>query len=117
MQCQGATEGGAAEDSSSSSSDCVLVVEGSTLDFALQEELRSDFLELSGRCRVVLCCRSTPLQKSQVVQLLREKLGVMTLAVGRTLLHCVEEEGTNTYYHDGCTDGNITGSIGERHRY
>ncbi|XP_075883885.1 phospholipid-transporting ATPase VD isoform X2 [Nelusetta ayraudi] len=81
MQRQGATEGGAAEESSSSS-DCVLVVEGSTLDFALQEELRSDFLELSGRCRVVLCCRSTPLQKSQVVQLLREQLGVMTLAVG-----------------------------------
>lgn len=80
MQRQGATEGGAA------SSSCVLVVEGSTLDFALQEELRSHFLELSGRCRAVLCCRSTPLQKSQVVQLLREQLGVMTLAVGRTLL-------------------------------
>lgn len=92
MQRPGATEGGGAEaeePSSSSSSDCVLVVEGSTLDFALQEELWSDFLELSGRCRVVLCCRSTPLQKSQVVQLLREQLGVMTLAVGRTPLHCV----------------------------
>lgn len=108
MQRQGATEGGAAEESSSSS-DCVLVVEGSTLDFALQEELRSDFLELSGRCRVVLCCRSTPLQKSQVVQLLREQLGVMTLAVGRTLLDCVEEER--------CTDSNISSNIGERHRY
>lgn len=116
MQRQGATEGGAAEESSSSS-DCVLVVEGSTLDFALQEELRSDFLELSGRCRVVLCCRSTPLQKSQVVQLLREQLGVMTLAVGRTPLHCVEEEGTYTYCHEGCTDSNISSSIGERHRY
>lgn len=82
MQHQGATEGGAA----SSCSDFVLVVEGSTLEFALQEDLRNHFLELSGRCRAVLCCRSTPLQKSQVVKLLREQLRVMTLAVGRTLL-------------------------------
>lgn len=75
-----------AETGAADSPSCVLVVEGSTLDFALQGELQSHFLELSGRCRAVLCCRSTPLQKSQVVQLLREQLGVMTLAVGRMLL-------------------------------
>uniref|UniRef100_A0A8D3APR0 Phospholipid-transporting ATPase n=1 Tax=Scophthalmus maximus TaxID=52904 RepID=A0A8D3APR0_SCOMX len=60
----------------------VLVINGQTLDWALQEELKSDFLELSRRCKAVICCRSTPLQKSQVVRLIRDELGVMTLAVG-----------------------------------
>ncbi|KAK6304543.1 hypothetical protein J4Q44_G00251290 [Coregonus suidteri] len=59
-----------------------LVVDGRTLDFALQEDLKGDFLELSRRCRAVICCRSTPLQKSQVVRLVRDQLRVMTLAIG-----------------------------------
>lgn len=64
----------------------VLVVDGSTLDWALQEELRGDLLDLSCGCRAVICCRSTPLQKSQVVRFIREKLGVMTLAVGEHMV-------------------------------
>uniref|UniRef100_A0A8C0Q9K3 Phospholipid-transporting ATPase n=2 Tax=Canis lupus familiaris TaxID=9615 RepID=A0A8C0Q9K3_CANLF len=35
-----------------------------------------------GNCRSVLCCRSTPLQKSMVVKLVRSKLKAMTLAIG-----------------------------------
>uniref|UniRef100_A0A8C6S4T8 Phospholipid-transporting ATPase n=1 Tax=Neogobius melanostomus TaxID=47308 RepID=A0A8C6S4T8_9GOBI len=61
---------------------CVLVIDGFTLDWALQPELQSDFLELSKHCKAVICCRSTPLQKSQVVRLVGDKLKVMTLAVG-----------------------------------
>uniref|UniRef100_A0A8I3VZB3 Phospholipid-transporting ATPase n=1 Tax=Callithrix jacchus TaxID=9483 RepID=A0A8I3VZB3_CALJA len=34
------------------------------------------------KCRSVLCCRSTPLQKSMVVKLVRSKLQAMTLAIG-----------------------------------
>uniref|UniRef100_A0AAQ5ZK35 Phospholipid-transporting ATPase n=1 Tax=Amphiprion ocellaris TaxID=80972 RepID=A0AAQ5ZK35_AMPOC len=60
----------------------ILVIDGRTLNWALQEELKSNFLELTCRCKAVICCRSTPLQKSQVVQLIRDQLGVMTLAVG-----------------------------------
>ncbi|XP_049918301.1 probable phospholipid-transporting ATPase VD isoform X1 [Epinephelus moara] len=70
------------EPSSSSVGGFILVIDGRTLDWALQEELKSDFLELSCRCKAVICCRSTPLQKSQVVRLIRDQLGVMTLAVG-----------------------------------
>ncbi|XP_075964490.1 phospholipid-transporting ATPase VD isoform X2 [Anarhichas minor] len=70
------------ECSSGSVGDFVLVLDGRTLDWALQEEPRSDFLELSRRCKAVICCRSTPLQKSKVVRLIRDQLGVMTLAVG-----------------------------------
>ncbi|XP_061578966.1 phospholipid-transporting ATPase VD-like [Cololabis saira] len=60
----------------------VLVIDGRTLDWALQDGLQSSFLDLSRRCRAVICCRSTPLQKSQVVRLVRDRLGVLTLAVG-----------------------------------
>uniref|UniRef100_A0AAV2JJ38 Phospholipid-transporting ATPase n=1 Tax=Knipowitschia caucasica TaxID=637954 RepID=A0AAV2JJ38_KNICA len=60
----------------------VLVIDGLTLEWALQPELQKDFLELSKQCKAVICCRSTPLQKSQVVRLVRDKLNVMTLAVG-----------------------------------
>uniref|UniRef100_A0A673LEE3 Phospholipid-transporting ATPase n=1 Tax=Sinocyclocheilus rhinocerous TaxID=307959 RepID=A0A673LEE3_9TELE len=63
-------------------SDCVLVIDGRTLDYALQKELQGSFLELTCCCRSVICCRSTPLQKSQVVRLVRDKLKVMTLAIG-----------------------------------
>uniref|UniRef100_A0A6Q2ZL42 Phospholipid-transporting ATPase n=1 Tax=Esox lucius TaxID=8010 RepID=A0A6Q2ZL42_ESOLU len=58
------------------------LVYGCTLDFALQDDLKDNFLELSQHCRAVICCRSTPLQKSQVVRLVRDKLRVMTLAIG-----------------------------------
>ncbi|XP_038625040.1 probable phospholipid-transporting ATPase VD [Tachyglossus aculeatus] len=59
-----------------------LVVDGQTLELALQEGLQSRFLALTGRCRAVVCCRAAPLQKSQVVRLVRSSLHVMTLAVG-----------------------------------
>lgn len=71
------------ESSSGSVAGFVLVIDGRTLDWALQEELKSHFLELSQGCKAVICCRSTPLQKSQVVRLVRDQLGVMTLAVGK----------------------------------
>lgn len=60
-----------------------LVVDGRTLDFALQRDLEKYFLEVTGNCRSVICCRSTPLQKSQVVRLVGDSLGVMTLAIGK----------------------------------
>ncbi|XP_061742847.1 probable phospholipid-transporting ATPase VD [Nerophis ophidion] len=64
-------------------SDLGLVIDGRTLDWALQEEeAKSCFLEVTKSCKAVICCRSTPLQKSQVVRLVRDRLRVMTLAVG-----------------------------------
>ncbi|XP_012708071.2 probable phospholipid-transporting ATPase VD [Fundulus heteroclitus] len=70
------------EEREDGASSFVLVIDGRTLEWALQEELKGGFLELSRKCKAVICCRSTPLQKSKVVQLIRDKLGVMTLAVG-----------------------------------
>lgn len=62
--------------------DISLVIDGRTLTMALAPDLQDRFMELAKRCRSVLCCRVTPLQKSWVVMVVREKLKVMTLAVG-----------------------------------
>ncbi|KAM6963059.1 phospholipid-transporting ATPase VA [Aplochiton taeniatus] len=59
-----------------------LVIDGRTLAYALDKSLEDKFLAVARSCRSVLCCRSTPLQKSMVVKLVRSKLKVMTLAIG-----------------------------------
>ncbi|KAK6297999.1 hypothetical protein J4Q44_G00310540 [Coregonus suidteri] len=59
-----------------------LVIDGHTLGMALESDLVERFVELARRCRSVLCCRVTPLQKSTVVKVVRERLKVMTLAIG-----------------------------------
>nr|XP_057919773.1 phospholipid-transporting ATPase VB isoform X1 [Doryrhamphus excisus] len=62
--------------------DISLVIDGRTLAMALSPDLQDRFVELAKCCRSVLCCRVTPLQKSGVVKIVREKLRVMTLAIG-----------------------------------
>nr|XP_026251163.1 probable phospholipid-transporting ATPase VB [Urocitellus parryii] len=59
-----------------------LVINGKTLNVIFQGKLEKLFLELTQYCRSVLCCRCTPLQKSMIVKLVRDKLGVMTLSIG-----------------------------------
>ncbi|XP_072256808.1 phospholipid-transporting ATPase VB isoform X2 [Pyxicephalus adspersus] len=59
-----------------------LVIDGRTLNVIFQGGLEAKFLELTKHCRSVLCCRATPLQKSMVVRLVRDKLNVMTLSIG-----------------------------------
>lgn len=71
--------------SSSVHSSLGLVIDGKTLAYALDKTLGDKFLSLAKRCRSVLCCRSTPLQKSMVVKLVRDKLKAMTLAIGKCL--------------------------------
>ncbi|XP_008585414.1 PREDICTED: probable phospholipid-transporting ATPase VB [Galeopterus variegatus] len=59
-----------------------LVINGKTLNAIIQGKLENKFLELTQYCRSVLCCLSTPLQKSMTVKLVRDKLKVMTLSIG-----------------------------------
>uniref|UniRef100_A0A8C2U0Q4 Phospholipid-transporting ATPase n=1 Tax=Coturnix japonica TaxID=93934 RepID=A0A8C2U0Q4_COTJA len=59
-----------------------LVIDGRTLEHVLQDNLQNIFLELTEKCRAVVCCQATPLQKSVLVRLVRNKLKAMTLAVG-----------------------------------
>lgn len=62
------------------------MIDGRTLTMALSSDLQERFVDLAKHCRTVLCCRVTPLQKSRVVKVVREKLKVMTLAIGKELL-------------------------------
>uniref|UniRef100_UPI00398F0378 phospholipid-transporting ATPase VB n=1 Tax=Pristiophorus japonicus TaxID=55135 RepID=UPI00398F0378 len=59
-----------------------LVIDGNTLNVIFCGNLQKKFLDLAKCCQSVLCCRSTPLQKSMVIKLVRDHLKVMTLAIG-----------------------------------
>jgi phospholipid-translocating ATPase len=61
----------------------VLVVDGSALTHALADEKHKHLLLLlATQCEGVICCRVSPMQKALVTRLVREGLGVMTLAIG-----------------------------------
>jgi phospholipid-translocating ATPase len=62
--------------------DLALVIDGNSLKFALETECKPLLLELGCRCKSVLCCRVSPLQKALVVRLVKEGLGAMCLAIG-----------------------------------
>lgn len=59
-----------------------LVIDGTTLQFALSPSLKCLFLDVAKRCHCVICCRATPLQKAAVVDLVKVNLKQMTLAIG-----------------------------------
>jgi phospholipid-translocating ATPase len=59
-----------------------LLITGSALVHALSNQLKSKFLELSTMCKTVICCRVTPLQKAQVVELIMQNEKMITLAIG-----------------------------------
>jgi phospholipid-transporting ATPase len=59
------------------------IIDGATLRLVLKDEaLAQGFLKLACRCLAVICCRVSPLQKSQVVMLVRNSLNCVTLAIG-----------------------------------
>ena len=39
-------------------------------------------MRLAMQCEGVICCRVSPLQKAQIVKLVKDGLGAMTLAIG-----------------------------------
>lgn len=60
-----------------------LLVEGSSITQIFAEEILKDiFLDIIENCETVICCRVSPKQKAQVVKLVKEYLGKITLAVG-----------------------------------
>lgn len=59
-----------------------LLITGAALVHALSDRLKMKFFELSTMCRTVICCRVTPLQKAQVVELIMKNDDAITLAIG-----------------------------------
>uniref|UniRef100_A0A5F8GQ43 Phospholipid-transporting ATPase n=1 Tax=Monodelphis domestica TaxID=13616 RepID=A0A5F8GQ43_MONDO len=62
--------------------DYALIINGHSLGHALEANLQSEFLEIACICKTVICCRVTPLQKAQVVELVKEYRKAVTLAIG-----------------------------------
>eukprot|EP01117_Protostelium_nocturnum_P008732 TRINITY_DN3129_c2_g1_i1.p1 TRINITY_DN3129_c2_g1~~TRINITY_DN3129_c2_g1_i1.p1 ORF type:complete len:1130 (+),score=309.69 TRINITY_DN3129_c2_g1_i1:147-3536(+) len=59
-----------------------LIIDGTTLNYALDDKLKLKLLELAIKCKAVICCRVTPGQKASVVRLVRKNLRAITLAIG-----------------------------------
>ena len=60
-----------------------LVIDGSSLRHTFAEPYTKELmLELSIRCKAVICCRTSPLQKALIVRLVKDGLGAMCLAIG-----------------------------------
>ena len=71
------------EDNGQRSGGFALVIDGTALGHAFSEEFSKDLLlHISTQCRAVICCRVSPLQKALIVRLIKDGLGVMTLAIG-----------------------------------
>jgi phospholipid-transporting ATPase len=68
-------------DNPSKSADYAIVINGSTLKFAV-ELYPAEFLRLAAVCHSVVCCRVTPLQKAEVVRLVKERQQAICLAIG-----------------------------------
>lgn len=59
-----------------------MVIEGKSLTFALEKDLERTFYELAIKCKAVICCRVSPLQKALVVKLVKKFSKSILLAIG-----------------------------------
>ncbi|XP_063152014.1 phospholipid-transporting ATPase ID-like isoform X2 [Candoia aspera] len=59
-----------------------LIINGHSLAYALEGELAEELVNTACLCKTVICCRVTPLQKAQVVGLVKKYRNVVTLAIG-----------------------------------
>ncbi|CAL9773066.1 unnamed protein product [Musa acuminata subsp. burmannicoides] len=59
-----------------------LIIDGKTLTYALEDDVKNQFLSLAVDCASVICCRVSPKQKALVTRLVKEGTGKVTLAIG-----------------------------------
>ncbi|KAJ0179615.1 hypothetical protein K1T71_005327 [Dendrolimus kikuchii] len=62
--------------------DVALIIDGKTLKYSMGCDLNKDFLDLCISCKVVVCCRVSPIQKAEVVGMVSSATGAVTLAIG-----------------------------------
>lgn len=64
-------------------SSLALIIDGHSLGYALEPDLEDAFLALATKCKAVICCRVSPLQKALVVKMVKRKeKRSLLLAVG-----------------------------------
>ncbi|XP_022149003.1 putative phospholipid-transporting ATPase 9 isoform X2 [Momordica charantia] len=59
-----------------------LIIDGKSLSYALEDNMKTVFLELAICCDSVICCRSSPKQKALVTRLVKSGTRRTTLAIG-----------------------------------
>ncbi|KAL1569870.1 putative phospholipid-transporting ATPase 9 [Salvia divinorum] len=59
-----------------------LIIDGKSLAYALEDDVKKLFLELAVGCASVICCRSSPKQKALVTRLVKDGTTKTTLAIG-----------------------------------
>jgi len=64
------------------SNDITLVTDGKSLNYTLLPDMRKDFIDLCTSCKAVVCCRVSPIQKAEMVELVKEHTGAITLSIG-----------------------------------
>jgi len=67
--------------SQSSTESFALIIDGKSLTYALEDDVKFKFLDLAVKCASVICCRSSPKQKALVTRLVKHSHKV-TLAIG-----------------------------------
>ncbi len=60
-----------------------LLIEGSDLSVIMADEKgQQNLAQLADICEAVVCCRLNPLQKAQLVKIVKHRLNKITLAIG-----------------------------------
>ncbi|KAF3616934.1 Phospholipid-transporting ATPase 6 [Capsicum annuum] len=59
-----------------------LIIDGKTLAYALENDMKHQFLSLAVNCSSVICCRVSPKQKALVTRLVKVGTGKITLGIG-----------------------------------
>ncbi|KAJ6718673.1 PHOSPHOLIPID-TRANSPORTING ATPASE 9-RELATED [Salix purpurea] len=59
-----------------------LIIDGKSLAYALEDDMKHLLLELAMSCASVICCRSSPKQKALVTRLVKSGTKKTTLAIG-----------------------------------
>ncbi|KAI5117600.1 hypothetical protein M0805_006713 [Coniferiporia weirii] len=59
-----------------------VVIDGDTLRYVLESDLKTLFLTLATQCETVVCCRVSPAQKAMTVKLVKDGRNAMTLSIG-----------------------------------
>ncbi|GIX83118.1 phospholipid-transporting ATPase IA [Caerostris darwini] len=62
--------------------DVALIIDGKTLKYALSSDVRRDFVDITLSCKSVICCRVSPIQKAEIVEMVHLATNVVTLAIG-----------------------------------
>ena len=54
-----------------------LVLDGKSLYYTVLPDLRKDFIDLCTSCKAVVCCRVSPIQKAEMVELVNNNIFLM----------------------------------------